>query len=770
MRRLDPWLLAGLALCGVLLFIAFYGDRIAPHEPIFSALNVPDRAPYPLPPGDPFIFGSDPAGRDLLSIVLYGARTTLGIVVLAGLARLALGAAFASMASVGPVRAALDALADVVSSIPSTIVAVLVVLVFSGLEAPALVFIGALLVTGWAGPYRVVRSELARLRAALFTEGARALGVPRREILLRHHLPHLVPVLALAGSQQVAAALVALAELGVVGVFVGAVRSLNLTNSLNLVRVGERAGGFVSESSEWSAMLASGRSIENLYVTRWVILVPGIAIAFAVLAVSMFGIGLARHYRRRNLLDDLRPARLVALVAILVAVILPAYLLPDHDAAARNASRDARAQTAIGADATAALVGAGLGPATFERTATLLKQLAPGTVTVTGPAGRVELSEGPSLLAVLAGRSSGGVVDAPLVFAGWGLSPADFPPQHLSAFAAPDFGTAINTWEDDYQKVDVRGKVTVILRLAQLRQGTRFFTAPGPDQLVAKAILHGAAAVILIDNFRVSPGFGGPSLRVYQRMGVEDPISSAVGIPTFVLTPDAADSLLAPAGLSATDILRSVNSDLSRAYTNGVSIATVLPEGAHVELPVARVNETARSLVALSPPRPDGHRLVLWAVAPSTIDGSRGAADSLAAVLRGMSGGAPRGLAFVFFDPHGDVDANAKEIAAALGEKIDLVVVLDSLGGQALRSMTIYDDLFLPIDHYADEAGAPHTRTIGESEPDWPTGLSALGRFKYVLVRGTGSPREDLDLRPDAAALVAFTIARYVGETSELHQ
>jgi len=227
---------------------------------------------------------------------------------------------------------------------------------------------------------------------------------------------------------------------------------------------------------------------------------------------------------------------------------------------------------------------------------------------------------------------------------------------------------------------------------------------------------------------------------------------------------------LAPAGLSATDILRSVNRDLSRAYTNGVSIAAALPEMAHVELPVARVSETARSLVALSPARPDGHRMVLWAVAPSSIDGSRSAADSIAAVLRGMSGGAPRGLAFVFFDPHGDVDANSKEIAAELGQKIDLVLVLDSLAGQTLRFMTIYDDLFLPIDHYADEADAPHARTIAESEPDWPTGLSALGRFKYVLIRGSGSPRADLDLRPDAAALVAFAIARYVAETPELHQ
>lgn len=769
MRRLDPWLAVGLVLCGLLLFVAFYGDRIAPHEPIFSVLNVPDRAPYPLPPGDPFIFGSDPAGRDLLSVVLYGARTTLGIVVLAGLARLLVGAAIASVSGTGAGRAAVDALSDVLSAVPSTVVAVLVVLVFSGLQAPALVFVGALVVTGWAGPYRVVRAELARLRSALFTEGARALGVRRREILLRHHLPHLVPVLALSASQQVAAALVALAELGVIGVFVGAVRSLNLINSLSLVRAGERAGGFVSESSEWSAMLSTGRSIENLYVTRWVILVPGIAIAFAVMAVSILGIGIARHYRRRNLLADLRPIRAVAAVAVVGLAIVPAFVLPDRDAAARQAARDARAATVVGADVSAALSGAGLIPTAFDRTATLFKQIGRASVTVSGGAGRFELSEGPALLPVLAGRSSGGSVDAAVVFAGWGISPADFPPQRLSAFAAPDFGTAISTWEDDYRKVDVRGKVAVILRLAQLRQGSRFFSAPPADQIIDKAIQHGAAAVIIVDSFRVaSPGT--PITNAYKRMGVEDPISSAVGVPTLVVTPEAADGLLAAAGIRATDILRSVNRDLSRDYTSGVSMATVVPETAHLELPVGRVTETARSLLALSPARPDGHRLVIWAVAPSAIDGSRGAADAVAAVVRSLGDRVPAGLAVVFLDPHGDVGANAAEVAKAIAGTVDLVVMVDSLVGERLRAMTIYDDLFLPMDHYADAANAPHARTVGEDEPDWPTGLAALGRFKYVLLRGTGPDRPDPDLRGDAAAVLAVVLARYAGGSPELHQ
>ena len=768
MRRLDPWLLAGLILCAVLLFIALYGERIAPFEPSFSVLNVPDRAPYPLPPGDPFVFGSDPAGRDLLSVILYGAKTTLAIAAPAGLARLALGAALASASWAAPVRAALDSLADVVSAVPSTIVAVLVVLVFAKLEAPVAVFILALLLTGWAGPYRIVRAELTRLRAALFTEGARALGVRRREILLRHHLPHLVPVLALSASQQVAAALVALAELGVVGVFVGPVRAINLGNSLSLVRLGERAGGFASESSEWSAMLSTGRVSENLYVTRWVVLVPGLAFAFAVLAVSMLGIGVARHYRRRNLIADLRPLRVAAVCGVLAIVVAPSFLLPDRFAAARDAAADVRARTVVGADVAQAFADVRLTSTALDRTASLLKQVGTATVDISGPGGQFRVSEGPTLLPVLAGKSSGGTVDAPLVFVGWGISPADFPPLRLSNVQAPDFGSAISTWEDDYRKVEVRGKVAVILRLANVRLGTRSVFAPPPDQIIAKAIDHGAAAVIIIDSR--TPTFGTGGIATYRRLSVEDPIASATGVPTVTITPEAADRILEPAGLRATDILRSTNRDLSRDYTSGGSMAIALPGTAKVNVPVAAVTETSHNLLALTPARPDGHRLVLWAIAPSAIDGSRSAADALAAAVRSLGARPVPGLAIVFFDPRGDTAANARELVAAVGAKIDLIVLVDSLNGQRLKFSSIYGDLFFPFDRYADDAGIRHARTLVEDEPSWPTGLAAMGRSKYVLVTATGPASPDIDLRADAAGLLGYVMARYDIGSPELHQ
>jgi replicative DNA helicase len=78
MRRPDPWLVAGAVLCGLLLFVAAYGDRIAPNEPLFLMVNGPPGTDRPLPPGEPLVFGSDALGRDLFSLVLVGARPGQG--------------------------------------------------------------------------------------------------------------------------------------------------------------------------------------------------------------------------------------------------------------------------------------------------------------------------------------------------------------------------------------------------------------------------------------------------------------------------------------------------------------------------------------------------------------------------------------------------------------------------------------------------------------------------------------------------------------------
>src|SRR6266496_2633920 len=90
MARRDPWLLVGVLAFFGLVFLALFGERVAPHEAIYF---VPEHGtdPRPYDPGLVFPFGSDVLGRDLFSLVLAGARLTLVIVVLGGVARVAAG-------------------------------------------------------------------------------------------------------------------------------------------------------------------------------------------------------------------------------------------------------------------------------------------------------------------------------------------------------------------------------------------------------------------------------------------------------------------------------------------------------------------------------------------------------------------------------------------------------------------------------------------------------------------------------------------------------
>jgi ABC-type dipeptide/oligopeptide/nickel transport system permease subunit len=238
----------------LLLVAALFGERLAPHEPIYFVVEH-GVDPRPYDPGIVFPFGSDVLGRDVFSLVLAGARATLSIVLLAGFARVAAGVMVAAIGTLWrPARIVAESCADFVAAVPATLVALVLVKAFVKTDTSVLVLIAALLLMGWAGPYRVIRAEVDRLAHAPFTEGARAMGVSRARLFWRHQFPHLVPVLAMNFSQQVVASLVLVAELGVLGVLVGTVRSINIEESLSVVRTGPLVAALVPDTPEWGAL------------------------------------------------------------------------------------------------------------------------------------------------------------------------------------------------------------------------------------------------------------------------------------------------------------------------------------------------------------------------------------------------------------------------------------------------------------------------------------------------------------------------------------
>lgn len=791
--RPDTALVVAVGLAFALLAVGLFGGRLAPHEDIYFVVDH-GRNLRPFDPGVVFPFGSDVLGRDLFSLVLAGAGTTLTIVVLAGFARVLAGVLIAALGGWWrPTRLITESLAQLLSAIPATIVALVVVKVFVKGDASILIVVGALLLIGWAGPYRVIRAELDRVTHAPFTEGARAMGASRWRILWRHQVPHLAPVIAVNLSQQVIAALVLVAELGVLGVFVGATRFIDLSESVAAIRGGEQNAALIADSPEWGGLLANSRTILALWVTRWLILLPGLAIALTAIAVAIIGFALARRYARRDLVADLRGRGALAIAALCVLSFVVSGVVPERYAEAREWATAARSEMRGASDVENAFIAGALRPVgdsfAVTREIATVSQGAPASVRVGSeevteiwPRRLLDVPEPQrNVRGFVTAATGGGAVEAPLVFAGRGISPSDFTPLTQPAtYVRPDVAKEIHErgYEDDYAKVDVRGKVVLLVRFfgidvgRDMRNSDGIAHGPVVETTIATAVKRGAAAVIFVDpalplytdlgaGFTVvrGPIRGGPN--PYLRLETFEPRSDTLGIPVVVLSRVAAGELLGPLGLDLTPFY---DFDERSGAEDARSPARELGVTARVEVPLAKQTTTVSSLVGEVAGTAEGSGyIVVWA--PRRPDAEHPSRDVIAALARSLG---PRHvpILLVDFDLSVDARANAKHLAQVLGDRrIELVVVLDKLDGAALRIVTPYGEYIPAFDLYAEKVLARSETTrvtarIGEIESVTPFLLT-----KTVVL--TGSDGEG-DLRADAAALLGYMAGRLALGAPEL--
>ena len=771
--RPDPWIFSALIALFGLIIIATLGAQIAPHEPIYFVVEH-GTDPRPYDPGLVFPFGSDVLGRDLLSLVLTGARATLAIVLAAGTARVLAGVLMASLGALwGPARVLTEALSDFVGAIPATLVALVLIRAFVKTDTSVTVLIGSLLLVGWAGPYRLIRVELDRLRRAPFTEGAHAIGVSTRRLIWRHQLPHLVPAIAVNLSQQIVASLVLVAELGVLGVIVSPVRSINIEESLSVVRVGPPVAAAIPDVPEWGAMLASSRTIEILWLTRWVIFVPGLAFAITAAAVALIGFAIARRYRRRDVVADARGIALVLLAIVLT--VAASALVPPRYVEAREWAQAARAELpASHATTAAAFNDAGLHAYAAGRETTAIARASAATITI----GSVSLAESFPLASnppsntvhvrslVSAELGGGGSVEAPLVFAARGIVPAEHQP--LSAFersrtrTRADLGKLIEAYPDDYAGLDVRGKIVLLARFAGIDAGTLgFANGWSVGTSITGAVERGAAAVVFVDPFVGDVRSGNPrspdAENPYTLIERTSPPLRVAGVPVIVIDRQAAQALLTPIGVDIEPLL-------GYDFAENVPVHSVsrdLNAVAQISVPVREVRTTITSLVREVPGiAAQTPRVVVWAA--RTIEGEpldNARADAMAALANlAVARHAP--FIFVDFDPRADSQAVAEALRA---HPILVVLVLDRLDRSTLTFTTANGDLIPAFDLYAEEAGARHQVTrhtaTAEAMP------AALPGEKTVLI---GSVGDAGDARPDLVAVVGYLAGRLAQGAPEL--
>lgn len=250
----------GLAVLGAFALTAIAGPLLVHFDPVRQ-----DLASILLPPSPGHPLGTDSYGRDELVVLVYGARFTLGLGVLAVLVGVGVGAPLGAVSGYlgGWVDMLVQRFAEVLLAFPSIVLALALV---AGLGPGLRNVVIAVGVSSVPGFIRIVRASALQLRALPFVEAARALGVPSWRVLLRHVLPNAAGPLIVQATIQMGVAILVAAGLGFFGL------------------------GVQPPTPEWGALLGEAHT----YIFRDANLAtfPGLCILLAVLAFNLTGDGL----------------------------------------------------------------------------------------------------------------------------------------------------------------------------------------------------------------------------------------------------------------------------------------------------------------------------------------------------------------------------------------------------------------------------------------------------------------------------------------------
>jgi len=259
----QPLGAGGLAFIVLMAVCALFAPRVAPYDP----LAVDYSAMLAAPSGEHWL-GTDSFGRDVLSRIIYGARTALAIGFIASFLGSTSGAVIGVVSAYfgGKVDLLIQGVMDVLLSFPIIVLAITVVAVLGnnvvlGLDVN-LIF--AIAVPMLPRVERVVRASALAVRELPYVDAARAAGYSHARIIFRHMVPNVVAPYLIMLTAFVAQAILAEASLSFLGL------------------------GVTEPTPSWGLML-SGSAADFYQQAPWMIVFPGIAISMGVFAFNLFG-------------------------------------------------------------------------------------------------------------------------------------------------------------------------------------------------------------------------------------------------------------------------------------------------------------------------------------------------------------------------------------------------------------------------------------------------------------------------------------------------
>jgi peptide/nickel transport system permease protein len=260
--RRDRLALGALAVVLLLAVVALAAPWLAPYDPAQQFFDGLTLEGAPLPPSARFWLGTDLLGRDLLSRLIFGARTSLMIGVAANSAAVALGALVGVIAGYlrGPVGFVLMRFTDLMIAFPALLLAIALAAIF----APSLWIVAMVIaLVNWVQVARIVYTETTGLAARDYIEATRALGAAWPRIVFRHILPHLMPTLLVWGTLGIATTVLLEATLSFLGI------------------------GVRPPTPSWGGIIYESQSY--FLTAPWLVFFPGAAILMLALSFNLVG-------------------------------------------------------------------------------------------------------------------------------------------------------------------------------------------------------------------------------------------------------------------------------------------------------------------------------------------------------------------------------------------------------------------------------------------------------------------------------------------------
>lgn len=258
--RKNKLAMVSLVFLVALIMVAVFAPLVAPYDPYASDMPKALQGP-----SSQHLLGNDELGRDILSRIIYGARISLKVGLIAVSIALSVGMVVGSLAGYygGRLDNIIMRFMDIMLAFPSILLAIALMAVLGRGVENAIIAIGIVSIPEYA---RIVRGSVLSVKENEYVQAARAIGNNDLQIIFKHILPNVMAPVIVRGTLGISTAILETSALGFLGL------------------------GVVPPFAEWGTMLGSGRGY--MFNAPHLVFFPGIAITLTVMAFNLLGDGL----------------------------------------------------------------------------------------------------------------------------------------------------------------------------------------------------------------------------------------------------------------------------------------------------------------------------------------------------------------------------------------------------------------------------------------------------------------------------------------------